>query len=257
MPELAFKPDGGLGNILFMHHAAYSYAKDHNLNLCAVGDYPTPETRPPFSFYKKLFSHVKIVTGLTHPIWTDPILCHYTPIPVGAASLTGFYQSYKYFQKYQWEIRDLLRRNESDLWNEKVKKFKKISGEKSTVCVHIRRGDYLQPGIHRCIPEDYYTQSLSKFKEHKIIVFSDGLDEVKTWKIWKDQDVVFIEDEPGALETLFLMSLCNHFVIANSTLSLMAYYMREHINGTIIAPSSWFNTGGPSVNMADLIDKSI
>jgi len=250
---VTFKPDGGLGNILFIHNAAYTYAKDNGLLLCTVGDYHV-DGHPPFSFYKKFFSHVKIVDRIAHPTWPDPVFSHYTPIPPGACSLTGHYQSYKYFQKYQWEIRDLLRGNEADLWSEKVAKFAKIADGRPTVCVHIRRGDYVQSVIHRCVPEEYYMNSISKFKDHRFVVFSDGLDEVKAWDVWKGRDVVFVEDEPGALGTLFLMSLCDHFVIANSTLSLMAYYMRENKEGTITAPTPWFDPGGPPVNMSDLID---
>lgn len=252
--SITFKPTGGLGNILFIHNAAYTYAKDNGLELCAIGDYEHAEDRPPFSFYKKLFSHVKIVNGFQHPVWTDPSCCQYTPIPVGMSSLTGFFQSYRYFQKYQWEIRDLLRENEREIWVEKVKKFANISDGRPTVCVHIRRGDYLQSPIHRCVPEDYYINSLSKFKDHIFLVFSDTIDIAKEWDVWKDKTVIFIEDEPSALGTLFLMSLCHHFVIANSTLSLMAYYMRETKNATITAPSPWFDPGGPPVTMSDLID---
>lgn len=251
--SLAFKPSSGLGNILFMHHAAYTYARNHNLELCAVGHYPSAPDRPAFAYYSKLFKHVKLVESQTPVDYMEPNLM-YSPIPPGVRSIQGYFQSYKYFDKYQIELRDLLHFNEIDTWQEKVEKFSRISGGEKTVCVHIRRGDYHQSPIHRCIPEEYYINSISKFSHHRFIVFSDGLDEVKSWGVWKDLDVAFVEDEPSALGTFFLMSMCDHFVIANSTLSLMAYYMRENRDGTITAPSPWFEQGGPEIHMNDLID---
>jgi hypothetical protein len=55
---------------------------------------------------------------------------------------------------------------------------------------------------------------------------------------------VEIINEPDPLKTLFLMSLCDGFIIANSSLSLMAYYMREQEGAHLVAPKKWF---GPNV----------
>jgi hypothetical protein len=250
-----FKPDGGLGNILFMHNAVYAFAKDHGLELCAVGNYATPDIRPAISQYKTLFKHVTLVDHQPPVNYREPSFT-YSPIPPWARSISGFFQSYKYFQKYQWEIRDLLRSNEADLWSEKLAKFQVLADGRKTVCVHIRRTDYVGSQNHPVLDEKYYSDAVKNFPDHRFIIFSDEIEEVKKWEVWNGLDACFVDDEPDPLPTLFLMSCCANFIIANSTLSLMGYYMRENKNARIIHPTTWFNPCGPAFNISDLIDAS-
>jgi hypothetical protein len=52
-------------------------------------------------------------------------------------------------------------------------------------------------------------------------------------------DNIEVVHEPDPLKSLFFMSLCDHFIIANSTMSLMAYYMREQEGAQLVAPRHW------------------
>jgi len=49
------------------------------------------------------------------------------------------------------------------------------------------------------------------------------------------------------------MSMCNNFIIANSTMSLIAYYLRKHNDAKIILPSKWFGINGPCYDFNDII----
>lgn len=254
MESVTFKPAGGLGNILFMHHAAYAFCKENGLKLCALGNYETTPDRPTLSHYQKLFQHVKIVEHQP-PINYYEQSFMYSPIPPWARSISGFFQSYKYFDKYQTELRNLLRDNEQYLWTRQHTKYLRLADGCPTVCVHIRRTDYVGSLNHSIIDEKYYSDAIKSFPDHRFIVFSDAIEDVKTWSVWETLNVHFVDDEPDPLPTLFLMSCCDNFIIANSSLSLMSYYMRENPEARIIYPTNWFNPCGPSFSMTDLIDK--
>ena len=229
---------GGLGNLLFQHHAAYTHAKDNGLDLYAFSDLSLNTTdRPAFEHYTDLFTHVKITNQRYHIDYEAPDGL-YRPIPTTARCIKGYFQCYDYFKKYQWEIRDLLRDNV--LFNQKQMKYSDLSKGKITACVHIRRGDYiLYQGIFPLVPESYYDDAMSKFKDVKFLVFCEDFNVIQDWDVWKKYDVTVV-DEPEALGAFFLMSCCDHFIIANSSMSLMAYYMRSNEDSQIIYPDIWF-----------------
>jgi hypothetical protein len=259
-------PCGGLGNLLFQHHAAWVHAKENGQELAALGWYPdTHIWRKKFGEYS-LFKHVKILGDSDSPyhekwpgspsqlryvsqlsgemaVWNEP--GHkYTPIPSCARILNGYFQSWRYFDKYRIELRTLLRSNEPDIWAEQKARF---SGG---ICVHVRRGDYLQyQNVHPICSNEYYINSMKLFPNNKFLLFCENPDDVKDLA-GPNTEVV---DEPDPLKTLFLMALCDHFIIANSSLSLMAYYMREQEDAKIISPSRWFGPGGPDFDINDIV----
>lgn len=271
--SLAFVPCGGLGNLLFQHNAAYALAKESGLELSAPGYYP--EWRPQLHEYSNLFKHVNILgtklDSVKHPqfdldpdyfrlqiairlsgqnaVYKEPCF-KYAPIPKYARIIQGYFQSWKYFDKYRTEIRDLLKNNELELWEKQKAKFN------GGVCVHIRwGGDGSYPHLFGIYPQctvDYYRQAMDKFKGSKFLVFCEEPHLVKDLDIWEGKDVEII-DEPHPLATLFLMSCCDHFIIANSSLSLMAYYLREVDDATVTAPTQWFGAKGPEFDIHDLV----
>ena len=272
--SLSFVPCGGLGNLIFQHNAAYAFAKERGLKLCAPGYYP--EWRPQLHVYSNLFKHVNILGNASysqkHPqfnldpdyfraaaaadlsgefrLYKEPSFT-YSPIPDGARILQGYFQSWKYFDKFRIEIRDLFRKNENDLWMNQKSKFK------GGICVHIRwGGDGLTEKVKNVsppVPEAYYEKAMNKFKGSKFLVFCEEPDLVRDLDIWNGRDVEIV-NEPNPLATLFLMSCCDHFIIANSTLSLAAYYMRDQDSATITAPGNWFNSNVVDYDINDLID---
>jgi hypothetical protein len=238
-------PCGGLGNLLFQHAAAWSYAKEQGQELAALGLYPDAHIyRKKFGEYDNLFQHVKILNSVDETdggVWQEPSFRYY-PIPSGARILRGYFQSWKYFDNYRVELRDLLRTNESEIWEEQKNRF---SGG---VCMHVRRGDYLSyQDSHPVCTIEYYREAMKLFPNNKFLLFcEESVPELSGTNI----EVV---NEPDPVKTLFLMSLCEHFIIANSTLSLMAYYMRENEHARLVAPRLWFGAKGPSCDINDLV----
>lgn len=266
-------PCGGLGNLLFQHAAAWVHAKEQNQDLAALGWYPDVCTvRPKFAEYSKLFQHVKILGDGSAPyheqwtgspsqlqyvsrlsgesaIWTEKSHKYY-PIHPNARILMGYFQSWKYFDKYRVDIRDLLRSNESEIFAEQKSRF---SGG---VCVHFRwGGDGLAKftDIQPVCTKEYYHEAMKLFPNNKFLLFCEEPDLVKDFA----GPNVEIVHEPDPLKTIFLMSLCDHFIIANSSMSLMAYYMREHEDAKLVAPKTWIHSTGPEHDINDIIKSGI
>jgi len=254
--DLSFFPTGGLGNLLFCHNAAFAFAKEQNLNLKAAVNDGLPE-RPSISVYRdSIFKHLDMVTSVdcSKNLYIEPEFT-YREIPSNARVLQGYFQSYKYTEKYQDEITDLLKSNCQEIISKMKTVYGYISQGLETICVHVRRGDYLAlSDYHTVLDEEYYVAGLSEFdtSDKMVLVFSENPKEIEHWKVWQLPNVHFVH-VPDPLETLWLMSMCTHFIIANSSLSLQAYYMRENKSAQIEYPNNWFGPSGPKFDMNDLI----
>ncbi len=260
---------GGLGNLLFMHHAGYALARDTHRELLIQAEYNDPK-RPNVSEYQQLFQHAKMIkradmhnlqgnvanvgeSSFGYVPWSQRIRDDAQHVVIH-----GYFQSYKYFEKYTTEIRDLLWANVREQYENVATRF---HADRPTICLHVRRGDYLHlPQYHPTQSDAYYIECLHHIQrcaniEHPlVIVFSDDPAYVTSWvrKIMPNTEVI-IDDTVDPVECLIKMSLCDHFIIANSSLSLNAYYLRKNANALLCAPQQWFGPQGPSFNIRDLV----
>lgn len=165
--------------------------------------------------------------------------------------LLGYFQSEKYFKNYK---KDLLKEF-SFKNNDLVENIKNEFADRNFVGLHVRRGDYLKlPHIHKSCDYDYYCKAIDTIKEkHKDIclyVFSDDIN-------WCKQNInftlpTFFDNEPESEEkyytnqetTLIKMSLCNHFVCANSSFSWWGSYLISNKDKMVCMPQNWF---GPAI----------
>lgn len=250
---------GGLGNLLFYHHVAYALSKKLGRHMYISNDYED-NLRVNISTYDKLFDHVNYVNRTSTlfqeqcVLYVEPHFYHdpiVVPTDANVILLKGYFQSYKYFWGY---MGDIIKQFQMNLGSEFMKKeyYDLAAGEK-TVCVHVRRTDYITNShIHTLLSEEYYKSSLEHVKG-RLLVFSDDPESIKHWDIWKSRETVFV-DEPDPVRTLWLMSLCDSFVIANSSLSLSAYLMAKFLRDAPgVAPGNWFGPRGPQFNMEDIV----
>lgn len=119
--------------------------------------------------------------------------------------------------------------------------------ESESVCVSIRRGDYLNDGFrdafYICTP-DYFVEAMkimnSRVPNAKFFIFSD---EPK----WCEENIpfpyecVYESGDDPVYEKLRLMYSCKHFIISNSTFSWWAQYLSRNEHKVVIAPSRWRN----------------
>lgn len=152
---------------------------------------------------------------------------------------------YSYFQseRYFIENRDLIREElkVSDEYCNKNKELLEKIQTKNSVCVHIRRGDYVTGKLLMCSLE-YYEKGIKymneNIKDPQFFVFSDDIQWVKDHLI-KSDVIHYVDDVEHDYEELQLMYSCKHFIISNSSFSWWAQYLSDYTEKVVIAPEKW------------------
>lgn len=164
--------------------------------------------------------------------------------------IEGAFQSWKYFDRYKQDIKKELQVSApQSKENERI--FNEILNSNS-VCVHIRRGDYLNSRYSKSLlvcNEEYYIKAMDyinkKLVDPTFYIFSTSKEDINWIKNNYSLDkfnVKYIELENPDYEELRLMYTCKHFVISNSTFSWWAQYLSDYKEKIVIAPKRWTNT---------------
>ncbi len=161
--------------------------------------------------------------------------------------LFGYFQSDRYFRDVRDTIlEDLTVLEPMDEVNEDM--AKKMEGSRS-VCLHVRRGDYItNQDANRILGvdlTDYYHQAVRQMNERlgecHYFVFSDEPEWVRrNLDIGNDFTVVDINPPEKAEQDLRLMSLCSNFIIANSSFSWWGAWLSRSPDKIVMAPKRWF-----------------
>ena len=171
--------------------------------------------------------------------------------------LDGYWQSEKYFA----EITNILRKDlclRDPLHPINADYAQQIRSNKA-VSLHIRRGDYLEPNYSKVFyhcDEAYYRNAmdliLRNYPDAHFFVFSDDLEWAKQ-NLAVYSKISYIENNSlkRDWEFIYLMSLCQHHIIANSSFSWWGAWLNENPDKMVIAPQKWFIS--PQKNTADLI----
>jgi len=173
--------------------------------------------------------------------------------------VTGYFQSEKYFKDFRGEILKLFSFNPKLLSNATLNVANKIKHSNS-VSIHIRRGDYISDSatfnFHGCCTMDYYNKAANLISKSvpdcNFFVFSDDIEWAK--KNIKLEGVMhFISHNTGkdSYQDMYLMSLCKHNILANSTFSWWAAWLNTYKNKIVITPKNWFRN--EVINTKDLI----
>jgi len=159
--------------------------------------------------------------------------------------LDGYWQSEKYFIEIEDTVRECLKPSEST-----ITKLKEKYSTKNSVSIHIRKTDYVTSnGYHPIQPIKYYKDGLNHIDYENILVFSDDINWCK--ENLKFDNIIFVEDNDD-IEDLWLMSLCNHNIIANSSFSWWGAWLNNNKNKKVIAPKNWFGDKS-GLNKFDII----
>jgi len=118
----------------------------------------------------------------------------------------------------------------------------------NAVAIHFRRGDYInKPNskkLHVNLSDQYYDEAIeqmnSNIKNPYYYIFSDDINWVRN-NIRLPENIKFIDSDSGEHEHLYLMSQCNHFIIANSTYSWWGAWLSTSQNKIVISPKYWYN----------------
>jgi hypothetical protein len=289
---------GGLGNQLFQFVAGYFLAKKNKINLRinieSFNSYDRefeldrfPEIRklkiPKIKkynfffkiylyFYHKFYKILKILgvcKFINYFFFLDKQEFEKSPYVfngdllkekiVKNVSMTGFFQSEKYFINYKKIVLKLFQFPK--IKDKLLQKYLNLIKNKNSVAIHIRRGDYLNNPkvsyVHGILKEDYYKKSISYLK--KIVknpiffIFSDDIELVKkTFFFFNKEKFIFI-DAKSSINALHLMSNCKHFIIANSTFSWWGAWLSKNKHKIICAPKKWIRA---KISTPDIIPDS-
>ena len=156
-------------------------------------------------------------------------------------SLQGYFQTEKYFKHIEYQIRA-----EFTFLDEILEPCKEMIGTiDDPIALHVRRGDYvINSENHFNLPLEYYEAALKHFDDNRnVLVFSDDPKWCHEQSIFDDDRFIISENEDNRVD-LCLMSLCNDFIIANSTYSWWGAWLSSNKNKKVIAPVQWFGKSG-------------
>ena len=177
--------------------------------------------------------------------------------------LEGYWQSENYFKGIGDTIRkDLTLR---DPLGEEAKKIAEQISSHESVSLHIRRGDYAKNErtreVHGLCSPEYYERSISYISRRsvapRLFIFSDDIEWAKANLNLSGLPATFVSDGNDKIknfEELYLMSLCKHNILANSTFSWWGAWLNVNKDKIVIAPKKWFNSN--KIDAADLIPSS-
>ena len=202
----------------------------------------------------ELFRRQKVLSGILNKFGLYFFQDGYIPFKkpfkfVKNKILVGYFESPEYFKDIDYSIRKELKAIKPVL-EKNISMLEAIQSTES-ICVTVRRGDFLNESISRdrlICTVDYYIKGIEFIKEKYpnalICFFSDDIDWVKDNIKVKGKTLYESGNDP-VWEKLRLMSSCKHFVISNSTFSWWAQHLAENDEKIVIAPARWCNDERP------------
>lgn len=158
----------------------------------------------------------------------------------------GAYQTHLYWEDMIPELREELK-VKTAASEENKKLIAEMTGCES-VCVHIRRGDYLAPEfahLNVC-DEKYYMEAMTKMKAQKpdavFYIFTNNHKEVEWIREHYNFDgftVRYVDLDNPDYEELRLMYSCKDFIISNSTYSWWGQFLSDNPDKIVMAPGVW------------------
>lgn len=244
---------GRIGNQLFQIAAVIGIAIKNNIKPIFPRWYCTYSNKDFSQFFKNKIDqslNIKLIKYQYNEQSFNYNDINYSP----NMSIHGYFQSEKYFKhcedliRYYFTPDDVIINNLKNKWD--------LILMTNTCAIHIRRGDYVSNKVHDVCNLNYYKNAIERAKKElnieNFLIFSD---DIKWCTNHFGSDFVYVEDQTE-IEDLFLMSLCNHFIIANSSFSWWGSWLSQNKNKVIYVPSKWF-TDHYKANYNDIYTKEM
>lgn len=178
--------------------------------------------------------------------WVKENYFHFDPNILtisGTVFLEGYWQSEPYFKSIEKKLREeLALRSKPSALSEQIAQTMQNT---TSVSLHVRRGDYAaNPTTYYLCPLKYYLAAIAKIKrcveDPHFFVFSDD-------PVWTRENLTI--DAPATFvthnradrdyEDLWLISQCQHHIIANSTFSWWGAWLCSRPEKKVISPKQW------------------
>jgi hypothetical protein len=206
---------GRLGNQLFQITSLLGLAEKYN----ATASFPHWE-------YEGYFENTIPHSAMSNNTVQERFFHHYDWELTGDSDLVGYLQSEKYFGSQRLKLKqDFV---------DGIKKIHPIF-DRETICIQIRRGDYVgNPNYYQLKIEYYICALLENFpnwREANILVLSDDLEYSKV----HFSCLPNVHFGTGTdITDLALASCCDHFIISNSSYGWWCAYLGEKPHSKII-----------------------
>ncbi len=163
--------------------------------------------------------------------------------------LEGYFQSEAYFKDFDFQIKKDLEIHppKNDLNIEMAMKIKK---NYPAVALHFRffnkiPNNKTEKKSSIIVPQNYYHQAIKRidrlFPNAHYFVFSDNLEQARTQVPLSQKRMTLVShnnNDSNAYADLWLMTQCQHFIIANSTFSWWGAWLAKYKEKVVIAPST-------------------
>ena len=254
------KPEWGrLGNQMFQYAALFNIANLLNY------DYGIPYSNEEFGL--KLCKYFNITARDSSDYYNKNIYNQESSLYDGNllylvdnTDISGFFQSELFFRSsYKKLKKEFEFKPEIQDTALKITFDEEIYFDKPIVAMHIRRDDYLIDDNFSVLPISYYKESLEYItssldtNDFMLLIFSDDIEWCKNNLNDLHHSIKFIYNSEAT--DLRLMSLCNHFIIANSSYSWWGAYLSQNENKIVIAPKYWFDDKY-NINYRDVYPKN-
>jgi glycosyl transferase family 11 len=249
---------GGCGNQIFQYATGLALARRLGVDLkLDVSWYETATPKTPRMYSLGLFQGVdaRLVHRLLGQIIREEEFPYNPALFENArrkCSLVGYWQCEKYFFGLRNELRErLLPREPVPARSIATERAILDAGERS-VLVHVRRTDSVGNPYHVLLPMEYYREAAAliaaKVPDPVFFVFSDEPEWCEAnFKLPHPTTIVgdfnrTVGNHLGREDAdLYLMRLCGHAIMANSSYSWWGAWLGADIKGGIvIAPKAWF-----------------
>lgn len=218
---------GNLGNQLFQIASTIGLARKHNHNFCF------PEWK--YAKYFRYTFHTCDKVEHFQEVKEKEFNHHEWNLAQENYDINGYLQSEKYFDRKL--IREIFAFKEEFLTTLKKKSDPWIR-QKKNILITIRRGVFVNNPTYYQLSYKYYFLAIIKnfpdWKERNLIFTSDDIHYCKMHFGFLPN--AYFLDNYSPVEQLGIASLCNDFVISNSTFSWWAAWLGEKKGSKVIRP---------------------
>lgn len=276
---------GGQGNQMFQYAAGLALAQRHNTEFLVDINYLKDKSKRYFrhenrDYELNMFNlSAKLATDMQISKFTVPrqgnkyiyhlkkrifrehnvfdakdivVPCHLLDLP-GNSYLQGYFQNPGFFSNIKERVRA-----EFTFINPLPDCYQPILKEiqlNNSVCVHFRRGDFVNHPILDIIDLKFYYRAIEllaeKMDSPKLFIFSDDIswcqENFKPRKIRIEFVNQFLSGSDSEYH-LQLMVACKHFIIPNSTFSWWGAWLSNSPGKIIIAPKKWHRNQIAEIN---------
>tara|TARA_B100000131_G_scaffold51593_1_gene46237 strand:- start:1017 stop:1769 length:753 start_codon:yes stop_codon:yes gene_type:complete len=235
---------GGLGNYMFQIATGYTLAKENNDDFCI--DFSTTLTQPHKNIKTYKDNILRKVDDKIYDFeyrYQEPHFT-YNEVPYrNNLIINGCFQSEKYLNRGL--ILDLYSIDDNSL--EYIKD--KYDDLQDSVSLHVRRADYLSYPAHPPVDISYCERAMEHIGlDHTFYIMSDDIKWCK--ENLKGDNLIFVEGEEDYID-MWMMSLCAHNIIANSSFSWWGAWLNVNDEKKVVAPKQWFSSD-KRINTQDL-----